>query len=151
MSSERRNIVKKAFQMYLTHKTQLCLWEQELRELPIPGYSGVDYSHESVSNGTGNSVEVQFAMYADKVAELEKRVEDVKKKVELVRRTIEHFRVESKAKGKRHYDYICARWLRRMNYYRAAIECNLPERTADFIIEEIFTVAEAIGEEYELF
>ncbi len=151
MLSNRRAYVRKAFQMYVTHKTQLCLWEQELKELPIPGYSGVDYSSESVSASNENGVEAQFAKYADQVAALRARVADVKKKVELVRRTIEHFRVESRAKGKLHYKYICVRWLERKSYRRAAIECGICETTADYWIMEIFNVAEAIGEEYDLF
>lgn len=149
--SNRRDYVRKAFQMYVTHKQQLFSWEEELKTLPIPGQSGLDYSHETVASGNGNSVEAQFAKYVDQATELTAKISDVKKKVELVRRTIEHFRVESRAKGKLHYKYICERWLQRRSYHRAAIECGIPERTASFWIEEIYTVAEAIGEEYELF
>lgn len=151
MVSNRRDYVKKAFQMYVTHKMQLVAWEQELQVLPIPGASGLDYSHEPVAGGNENGVEAQFAKYADQVAALKAKISDVKKKVELVRRTIEHFRVESRAKGKLHYKYICVRWLERKSFRRAAIECEIPESTAIFWIEEIYTVAEAIGEEYELF
>lgn len=151
MLSDRRGYVRKAFQMYVTHKNQLCVWEQELAALPIPGASGLDYSHETVAGGNENGVEAQFAKYVDRAAELTEKIAGVKKKVELVRRTIEHFRVESRAKGKLHYKYICERWLQRRSYRRAAIECGIPERTASFWIEEIYTVAEAIGEEYELF
>ena len=149
--NEKRAYIRKAFQMYVTHKNQLGLWEQELRELPFPGESGLDYSHESVAGSNENGVETQFAKYVDRAAELRGKIADIKKKVELVRRTIEHFKVESRAKGRLHYKYICVRWLERRNYRRAAIECEIPERTTDFIIEEIFTIAEAIAEEYELF
>lgn len=149
--SNRRDYVRKAFQMYVTHKQQLFAWEEELKTLPIPGQSGLDYSHETVASGNENGVEAQFAKYVDQAAELTAKISAVKKKVELVRRTIEHFRVESRAKGKLHYKYICERYLQRRSYHRAAIECGIPERTASFWIEEIFTVAEAIGEEYELF
>lgn len=149
--SNRRDYVRKAFQMYVTHKQQLFAWEEKLKMLPIPGQSGLDYSHETVASGNGNGVEAQFANYVDQAAELTAKISAVKKKVELVRRTIEHFRVESRAKGKLHYKYICERWLQRRSYHRAAIECGIPERTTDFIIEEVFTIAETIGDEYELF
>lgn len=148
---ERRSYIRKALQMYVTHKNQLSVWERELRELPIPGESGVDYSHESILSGNENGVERQFAKYVDQAAELKEKIAGVKKKVELVRRTIEYFKVESRAKGKLHYKYICVRWLERRSYRRAAIECGVPERTASFWIEEIYTVAEAIAETYELF
>ena len=147
---DRRAYIRKAFQMYVTHKQQLAVWERELKELPIPGQSGVDYSKESVSSGGCNSVEAQFASYADKAEELTRKIRNTKKQVELVRLTIEHFKVESRAEGNKHYEYICARWLRRMSYQRAAIECGVPERTADFWIEKIFNRAEAIAEEYSL-
>lgn len=148
--NEKRAYIRKAFQMYVTHKNQLSVWERELKELPVPGESGLDYSHESVSGSSG-SVETQFAKYADCVAELTAKIADVKKKVELVRRTIEHFKVEDRAKGKLHYKYICVRWLGRRSYRRAAIELEIGETTADYWIMEIFDVAEAIAEEYDLF
>ena len=147
---ERRAYIKKAFQMYLTHKQQLFAWEEELKNLPIPGQSGLDYSKESVAGGGGNGVEAQFAQYADKCAELKEKIAKAQKKVDVVRRTIEHFKVESRAEGNRYYEYICARWLRRMSSYHAAAECGIAERTADFWIEKIFNRAEAIADEYEL-
>ena len=149
--NERREYIRKSFQMYLTNKNQLFWWEHELKEIAIPGASGVDYSKESVSSGGGNSVEAQFASYADKVAELGTKIEKVRKQIELVRRTIEHFKLEYKAKGKKLYQYICARWLRGMSYQRAAIECDISDRTSDFWMEEIFTLAEAIADEHNLF
>lgn len=148
---EKRGYIRKAFQMYVTYKNQLSVWGQELKTMPIPGQSGLDYSHECLSNGNENGVETQFANYAQRSADLRERIAGVSKQVELVRRTIEHFKLEHKAKGKKHYDYICARWLKRMSYHRAAIECGIPERTSDFWIEEIFTIAEAIADEYNLF
>jgi hypothetical protein len=148
--NEKRAYIKKAFQMYVTHKQQIFAWEQELKQLPIPGESGVDYSHESVASSNANGVEAQFANYAERVAELTKKIDTVKKQVELVRRTIEHFKVESRAKGKNHYKYICERWLQRQSFRRAAIECGIAESTAIFWIEEIYTIAEAIAETYEL-
>ena len=149
--NEKRAYIKKSFQMYVTHKQQLFAWEQELKQLPIPGQSGLDYSHESVSSGNGNGVEAQFAKYAERVDELTKKINAVKKQVEIVRRTIEHFQIESKGKGKNHYRYICARWLQRQSFRRAAVECGIAESTAIFWIEEIYTIAEAIAELYELF
>lgn len=149
--NDRRAYIRKAFQMYVTHKNQLCVWEQELKELPIPGQSGLDYSHEKVSNCGNNGVEAQFVNYAERVDELIKKINAVKKQVELVHRTIEHFKVEYDAKGRMHYKYICARWLRGMSFYRAAIECDIAESTASFWVEEIYTIAEAIAEEYSLF
>ena len=148
--NDRRAYIRKAFQMYVTHKQQLSVWEQELKELPIPGQSGLDYSKEKVSSGGGNGVEQQFVNYADKAEALKEKIQGVKKQVEIVRRTIEHFKVESRAEGNRYYEYICARWLRRMSYYHAAAECGIAERTADFWIEKIFNRAEAIADEYEL-
>lgn len=149
--NDRRAYIRKAFQMYVAHKQQLFAWEQELKEIPIPGQSGLDYSHESVSSGGNNGVEAQFVNYTQQVENLRKKICEVKKQVEIVRMTIEHYKVESRAKGKNHYKYICARWLRGMSFCRAAIECDIPERTASFWVEEIYTVAEAIAEEYDLF
>lgn len=148
---EKRTYIRKAFQMYITHKNQLSVWSQELKTIPIPGQSGLDYSHESVSSGNGNGVEAQFANYAQRSEELRAKIASVSKQVELVRRTIEHFKLEYKAKGKKHYEYICARWLKGMSYQRAAIECDVSDRTSDFWIEEIFTLAEAIADEHNLF
>ena len=149
--NEKRAYIKKAFQMYVTHKQQLFAWEQELKQLPIPGESGLDYSHESVSSGGGNSVEKQFVNYAQKAGNLSRKIKEVRKQVDIVRMTIEHFKVESRAKGKHHYKYICERWLKRQSFRRSAIECSIPERTASFLVEEIYTIAESIGDLYDLF
>lgn len=148
---DKRAYVKKAFQMYQTNKTTLFWKEQELKAIPVPGEGGVDYSKISVQGGNGNGTEEQFAKYADDRAALIEQITALRKKIELVQRTISHFEIESRAKGKRHYEYIQQRWLMRRSYRRAAIECGIAERTADFWIEEVFTVALAIGETYELF
>ena len=148
---DRRAYIKKAFQMYINNKNCLFWAQEELKNLPIPGQSGLDYSKESVAGGGGNGVEAQFAQYVEKRQSLIYKITVAQHQVEIVRRTIEHFKVESKAKGKNHYKYICERWLTRRSFRRAAIECGIPESTAIFWIEEIYTVAEAIAEEYELF
>lgn len=135
--TDKRKYVKQSFQMYLNNK-------RRLEALNIPGLGGVDYSRAAIGHSEANGVETQVVKYLDEKNALEKRVE-------LVKRTIEHFKVECAAKGKGHYKYICARWLRRMSYRRAAIECEIPERTAGFWIEEIYTIAEAIAETYNLF
>lgn len=147
---EKRAYIKKSFQMYVTHKQQLFALEQELKQLPIPGESGLDYSHESVSSGGGNSVEKQFVNYAQKAENLSRKIKEVRKQVDIVRMTIEHFKVESRAKGKHHYKYICERWLKRGSFKRAVAELGIAESTAIFWTEEIYTVAEAIAEEYNL-
>lgn len=145
----KREYVKKAFQGYLTNKNTLFWLEQELKTIPIPGESGMDYTKISVQGGGGN-IENQFAIYAERKAELERKIGELRNRIELVRRTIEHFAVEYKAKGKRHYEYIQQRFLMRRTYRRAAIEVGIAERTADLWLEEIFTVGEAIGEQYAL-
>lgn len=148
---DKRAYVRKAFQMYQTNKNALFWKEQELKSIPVPGEGAIDYSKISVQGGGGNGTEEQFAKYADKRAELCTEITALKKKIEIVKRTIEHFEVECKAKGKRHYEYIRQRWIMRRSYRRAAIECGIAESTAGFWIEEIFTVALAIAETYELF
>lgn len=148
---DKRVYVRKAFQMYQTNKTTLFWKEQELQSIPVPGEGGVDYSKISVQGGGGNGIEEQFVKYADKRAELRAEIAALKKKIELVKRTIEHFAVECKAKGKRHYEYIQQRWIMRRSYRRAAIECGIAESTAIFWTDEIYTVAQAIAETYELF
>lgn len=148
---DKRAYVKKAFQMYQTNKNTLFWKEQELKAVPVPGEGGVDYSKISVQCGNGNGIEEQFAKYADKRAALIEQITALRKKIELVRRTIEHFEVEHKAKGKRHYEYIQQRWLMRRSYRHAAIECGISERTSSLWIEEILIVAQAIAETYELF
>jgi hypothetical protein len=149
--TDRRSYIKKAFQRYIDNKSALERMKDELNSLPIPGQSGLDYSKESVAGSGGNGVEGQFAQYVDKRQALIYKITCTEHDIEIVWRTIEYFKVEKKAKGKRHFDYICARWLRGMSFCRAAIECDIPERTASFWVEEIYTVAEAIAEEYDLF
>ena len=148
--TDRRAYIKKAFQNYIANKSALMRMQDELDSLPIPGQSGLDYSKESVSSGGGNGVETQFARYVDKRQELIYKMTCTEHDVEIVWRTIEHFKVEKKAKGKKHYDYICARWLRQQSFHKAAIELEIPESTAIFWIEEIYTVAEAIADSYDL-
>ena len=148
---DKRAYVKKAFQMYQTNKTTLFWKEQELKAIPVPGEGGVDYSKISVQGGNGNGTEEQFAKYADDRAALIEQITTLRKKIELVQRTISHFEIESRAKGKRHYEYIQQRWLMRRSFRHAAVECGIAESTAIFWIEEIYTVAEAIGQTYELF
>ena len=148
--TDRRAYIKKAFQNYIANKSALMRMQDELDALPIPGQSALDYSKESVSSGGGNGVETQFARYVDKRQELIYKITIIEHQNEIVWRTIEHFKVENRAEGNRYYEYICARWLKCMSYYHAAIECGVPERTASFWIEKIFTVAEAIAEEYGL-
>ena len=148
---EKRVYVRKAFQMYQTNKNTLFWKEQELKEMPAPGEGGVDYSKISVQGGAGNGTEEQFIRYVDKRTGLLEEITQLKKKIELVKRTIEHFAVENRARGRRHYEYIQQRWLMRRSYRRAAIECGISEQTSDYWIMEIFNVAEAIGENHELF
>ena len=148
---EKRVYVRKAFQMYQTNKNTLFWKEQELKEMPAPGGGGVDYSKISVQGGAGNGTEEQFIRYVDKRTGLLEEITQLKKKIELVKRTIEHFEIERKAKGKRYYEYIQQRWLMRRSYKRSAVELGIAERTSDFWVEEIFTMAEAIGEMFELF
>lgn len=148
---ERRSYIRKAFQEYQGNKKRLVTLKLEA-ESKIPGTSGVDYSRPSVvSDKSQNNVENAVLSYIDKHGDGLAKIETIEKKVELVKRTIEHFKIESGAKGKRHYQYICARWIRRLGYHAAAIECEIPESTAGFWIEEIYVVAEAIGKEYNLF
>ena len=135
--TDKRRYIKCAFQMYLNNKRRLEM-------IAFPFSSGVDYSKQQMGHTSGNGAENQVVRYLDGKRRLEKQVE-------IVNKTIEHFKVEKTAKGKGHYKYICARWLRRMSYKRAAIECGIAERTADYWIEEIYTIAEAIAETYELF
>lgn len=148
---DRRAYIKKAFQSYINNKNCLFWAQEELKNLPIPGQSGLDYSKESVAGGGGNGVETQFAQYVEKRQSLIYKITMLEHQIEIVTRTLEHFKVENRAEGNRYYEYICARWLKRMSYCHAAIECGVPERTTSFWIEKIFTVAEAIAEEYELF
>lgn len=148
--TDRRSYIKKAFQYYIANKNNLTKWEEELEEIPIPGQSALDYSKESVAGGGGNGVEGQFAQYVDKRQELIYKITCTEHDIEIVWRTIEHFKVEKKAKGKRHFDYICARWLSGQSYYKAAIDCGISESTAGFWIEEIYLVAEAIADTYNL-
>lgn len=148
---EKRAYIRKAFKMYQTNKTTLFWKEQEIKNISIPGKGGIDYSKPSVQSSGENGVENQVIAYADKHIELTEEIKSLKKKIELVRRTTEHFEVEYKAKGKRHYEYIRQRWFLRHNFHRAAMECGIAESTAIFWIEEIYTIAESIAESYELF
>lgn len=149
---ERRVYIKEAFRLYQLNKKQLKRLEEEIKNIAIPGASGVDYSRPVVAQGSyENFTEKQVVQFIDKHSELVEQAKAIKKKVELVRLTIAHFEIEKHAKGKKHYKYICERWLRGLSYRRAAIECEVSERTADYWIEEIYTIAEAIGEKNELF
>lgn len=135
--NEKRKYIKQAFKNYVENKKAISL-------LPVPGQSGVDYSKPLIHNGSNeNGVEKNVVSYIDK-----KHVMD--KQVQLVKKTLEHFRMEYLAKGKKHYLYICNRFIKGMGYYRSADECDIPPSTAGFWLEEIYTVAESYADAYDL-
>ena len=135
--TEKRKYIKQAFKNYNANKKSINL-------LPFPSRSAVDYSKPMIHSGTNeNGVEKNVVSYLDKKAEIDKQVI-------IVNKTLEHFRMEYLAKGKKQYLYIVNRWLKGMSYCRTAIECEIPKSTAGYWIEEIYTVAESFANAYDL-
>lgn len=136
---EKRNYIRQCFKYFLINK-------KRLGEIFSPSVKGVDYSRVSCSSGTHENVqESAIIKYVDEKVELEK-------KISIVNKTMEHFRIEDKRYGGRgKANYIHCRFIRRMPYRRAAIDCNISERTALYWEEDIYYTAESIAEEYNLF
>lgn len=135
---EKREYIKRAFRDYVNNKRRLEM-------LNIPGLGGVDYSRPSVVSDHSNGTEKMVLRYIDKKDILEKQVE-------IVKRTIEHYKIEDKKHGgEGKASYIYNRWLRRLNFRKAAIQSHIAESTSAYWTEEIFFTAEIIAEEYQLF
>lgn len=136
----KKKYIRDCFRNYLNNKKQL-------ESLLMPGTGGVDYSRPSCVVGglSENGVENGVLKYIDKKSELSK-------KVEIVKKTIGHFKIEDKRSGSQSkLKYIYARFLQKMTYRRASIECYISERTAMYWEEDIYYTAECIAEEYDLF
>lgn len=143
MINDKRKWIKSAFHSYYKNKVRLPQLKSDYAKIPIPfGGGGSGGGGASSENGVEKSV---LHYLADR-ERMERAIKDCENKISLVEKTLQHFTVEEAAKGKRHRKYIECRFLRGMSYTRAAVECEIAERTSDLWQEEIFNVAEAIAE-----
>lgn len=144
--TEKQKWIKSAFHGYYKNKARLPQLKADYDKIAMPGCGGFDPSKPYTSGGGGNGVEKSVLQYLADRERMERAITDCQNKLSVVEKTIQHFSIEAQAKGKRHRHYIECRFLRCMSYTRAAIECQVSERTTDFWLEEIYTVAYAIAE-----
>lgn len=144
MITNKRKWVKEAFYHYYENKMRLKNLKAEYAAMPIPGASGGNAG--GGGHSFGNGVEKSVMHYLIDREKLERSIKECENKIALMDKTLRHFTVEQQAKGKRYAKYIQCRFLCEMSYRRSAVECGIAERTADFWLDEIFTVAEAIAE-----
>ena len=143
MVNDKRKWVKTAFHRYYANKARLLQLKEDYERVSIPGVGGGGGSGaHSCENGVEKSV-LHYLADRERFARL---IKDCENQIALVEKTLRHFAVEEQAKAKRHAQYIRCRFIQRMSYTRAAVECGLAERTSDFVLEEIMTVAYAIAE-----
>lgn len=144
--NDKQKWVRSAFHGYYRNKARLPQLKIDYEKIAIPCAGGQDYGKPFVKSSAGNGVEKSVLQYLADRERMERAVKDCENKIALVEKTMQHFSVEEAAKGKRHRQYIEYRFLRCMNYTRAAIECNISESTAGYWLEEVYTVAYAIAE-----
>ena len=143
---DKQKWVKSAFHGYYRNKERLPDLKDTFDKISVPGFGGKYLNQPYVKSSAGNGVEKSILQYLFDRERIEKAISDCERKISLVEKTIQHFSIEEAAKGKKHRQYIEYRFIRGMSYTRAAIECGLRERTSDFVIDEIMTVAYAIAE-----
>lgn len=143
---DKRKWVKSAFHGYYKNKAKLPQMKLDYERIPIPGGGSGNFGNNFSDSGGENGTEKSVLKYLIDRERLEKAIKDCENKIAVVDKTLQHFSIEEHAKGKKHCQYIRCRFLRNMSYTRAAVECDLRERTSDFVIEEILTVAYAIAE-----
>ena len=144
--SDKRKWIKSAFQGYYNNKIKLPQLKADYEKIPIPGLGCGDPTQPYVHSGTNNGTEKSVLQYLVDRERIERAIRECENKIAVVDKTLRHFSVEEAAKGKKHRKYIEYRFLRGMSYTRAAVECGIAERTSDFVLEEIMTVAYAIAE-----
>ena len=142
--TDKRKWVRKAFMCYKSNRSRLPALKELYERVELPGVGGGGASTTAPTGGNG--VERSMVHYLAEREKYEKAIKECENKIKLVDMTLKHFEVEEQAKGKKHSKYIRCRFLQGMSYARAAVECDLRERTSDFVIEEIMTVAYAIAE-----
>ena len=141
---KRRSWVRRAFFNYKNNKVRLVRLKSDYDSCEIPSVGGGNGCGTSGSNENG--AEKSMLHYLAERERLERAVKSCEWQIALVDKTLEHFAVEDDAEGTRYKRYIECRFLRGMSYHRAAVECELAERTSDRVISRIFDRAEAIAE-----
>lgn len=140
---EKRKWIRAAFWGYKANKTRLPFLEKQYEEIPMPTPGG---GFSSSGKAGGNGVEKSMMHYLFERNELERLIQECKNKISLVEKTVSHLEVEDYAKGRRYSAYLRCRFMRGMSYTAAAVECEIPERTAGYWLAEIMNVAYAIAE-----
>lgn len=140
----RRKWVRRAFTNYNLNKSRLLQLKSDYAncEIPTTGSGGGGGG----THGNENGVEKSVLHYLAQREKLERAVKSCERQIALVEKTLYHFAVEEGAEGTRHKQYIECRFIRGMSYKRAAVECEVAERTADRLANRIFDRAEAIAE-----
>lgn len=140
----RRKWVRRAFTNYNLNKSKLSQLKSDYAncEIPTTGSGGGGGG----THGNENGVEKSVLHYLAQREKLERAVKSCERQIALVDKTLHYFTVEECAEGTRYKHYIECRFLRGMSYTRAAVECEVAERTADRLVNRIFDTAEAIAE-----
>lgn len=141
---KRRSWVRRAFFNYKNNKVRLVKLKSDYDSCEIPSVGGCNGCGTSGSHENG--AEKSVIHYLAERERLERAVKSCELQIALVNKTLYHFAVEEGAEGTRHKRYIECRFLRGMSYRRAAVECELAERTSDRVISRIFDTAEMIAE-----
>lgn len=144
--TQKQKWIKNAFHCYYKNKQRLPQLKADYERIAIPMSGGQDPNKPYVKSSVGNGVEKSVLEYLFSRERYENMIKDCEDKIAVVEKTMQHFSVEETAKGKKHRKYIECRFVKGMSYTASAIECDLRERTSDFVIEEIMTVAYAIAE-----
>lgn len=140
---KRRSWVRRAFFNYNINKSRLSQLKSDYEHCEMPGTGS---GGNGVGKSSENGVEKSVLHYLSEREKLERAVKSCEAQIELVDKTLQHFKVEEGAKGKQHKRYIECRFVKGMSYRRAAIECEVPESTAGYWLEEIYTTAETIAQ-----
>lgn len=143
MVNDKRKWVKTAFHRYYANKARVLQLKEDYERVSIPGVGGGGGSGaHSCENGVEKSV-LHYLADRERFARL---IKDCENQIALVEKTLRHFSVEERARGRRHTKYIRCRFMQKMSYTRAAVECEIAESTAALWLEEILNVAYAIAE-----
>ncbi len=133
--TDKEKYIKKAFQHYNENK-------KRLNSLSYDGLKAVDYSRQQ-TKAVARSDDYALIKYVDEKQKLLKAVA-------VVDRTLDYYDIRAKAFADGKATYIRFRWVKKMSYEHAAIECNIPSSTACYWLKEIREVAYTICDIYKL-
>lgn len=137
MMMDKERYIKRAFKCYKENK-------KKLREASFESVRAVDYS-KAVGGGNRrrDGLESALVQYIDDKMELAKQVE-------IVERTMWWYKIDGMKKGHAKYDYIQFRWVKGYPIYRVAMECYIGVNTANRWAKEIWKLAAAVADMFDL-